>query len=77
MSTVTLILVFRDSDGVEKSIIIKKPKLNLTLETITSVMELIVAKAVLLTATGSSYAEVVNAYYKTVTINYPGSGQSE
>lgn len=77
MTTTTLVLVFRDSNGVEKSIIIKKPKLNLTLETITAVMELIVTKAVLLTATGSGYAEVVNAYYKTVTINYPVSGQSE
>ena len=71
METVTLVLVFLDTDSNEKSIVIKDPKEEMSLEEINTAMEAIINNDAILTAAGKHLASVSKCYYKTVTITYP------
>ncbi|MDO4935640.1 MAG: DUF2922 domain-containing protein [Phascolarctobacterium sp.] len=71
METVTLVLVFLDSENNEKSITIKDPKMDLSLEEVTDAMQEIIDSDAILTAAGNHLQTVSQCYYKTVTITRP------
>jgi len=67
-TTKTLVLVFLDEDGNEKTIIIKDPKDNVTLAEAVAVMEAIIEDGVIQTSSGKSLDAVSTVYYKEVTV---------
>lgn len=67
----TLVLVFLDENNDEKSIVVKDPKQNLSLEEVTAAMQEIIDGDAILTASGGHLAEISNCYYRTVTITIP------
>lgn len=66
-ATKVLVMEFLDSDNGTRSIVVKDPKDDITLEEGNAVAEAIVENDVFRTATGASYASVQNLYYKEVT----------
>ena len=58
---------FLDSDNNIRSIAIKNPAEDVSLEAATAVANVIIEKDVLRTVTGASYVSVSNIYYKTIT----------
>ena len=58
---------FFDSDNNIRSIAIKNPAEDVSLEAATAVANVIIEKDVLRTVTGASYVSVSNIYYKTIT----------
>lgn len=69
--SVSLILVFLDDNNDEKSIAIKDPKMDMSLEEVTAAMEAIIDSDAILTASGNHLASVSQCYYKTITITRP------
>ncbi len=67
----TLVLVFLDENNDEKSIVIKDPKQDLSLEQVTAAMQQVIDCDAILTASGGRLAEISNCYYRTVTITIP------
>lgn len=66
-----LMLQFLDEDNKEHTITINNPKEDLTKAQITTAMQTIIDKDAMRTKAGKRYAEISNAYYRTVTIEYP------
>lgn len=69
--TVTLVLVFLDEDNNEKSIVIKDPKMDLTMEEVQAAMTNVIDNDAILTPAGRHLSVISNCYYKTVTITVP------
>lgn len=69
--TVTLVLVFLDEDNNEKSIVIKDPKMDLTMEEVQAAMNNVIDNDAILTPAGRHLSVINNCYYKTVTITVP------
>lgn len=69
--TVTLVLVFLDEDNNEKSIVIKDPKMDLTMEEVQAAMTNVIDNDAILTPASRHLSEISNCYYKTVTITVP------
>ena len=69
--TVTLVLVFLDEDNNEKSIVIKDPKMDLSMEEVQTAMNSIIDNDAILTSAGRHLSVISNCYYTTVTITVP------
>ena len=65
----TLILEFLDEDNNVKKLRIPNPKEDLSKETVTEVMNIVIDKDALLTNAGRHYTSINNCYYRTVIID--------
>ena len=65
----TLILEFLDEDNNVKKLRIPNPKDDLSKETVTEVMNIVIDKDALLTNAGRHYRSINNCYYRTVIID--------
>lgn len=73
----TLVLVFLDEDYNEKSIVVKDPNMDLSLEKVTAAMEDIIDNDTVLTSAGKHLVDISNCYYKIVTIKFPEPEEGE
>ena len=64
---VYLYLEFLDSDNNVRSVVVKNPKEEITLEEAHAAMQVLIDNDVIRTVTGASFASISNCYYRTVT----------
>ena len=72
----TLVLEFWDEDSNVKSLKIKNPKEDLTIEFVTEVMNTIIEKDALMTNAGKHFTDISNCYYRTIIVDNLGSAEA-
>lgn len=63
----SLVLVFKDEDGADSTMIIRNPADDLSLETVQGVMAKIIECDAILTNAGKHLDAIGNCFYRTVT----------